>query len=105
MFARVTLAEIDPVRMSPAAAVERFKTMVLPELQQQAGYQGIYLLTTPEGKALVISFWSSEQAEESNVASGYYEAQLAKFVTVFRSPPGREEYEVALAETPQAAMS
>ena len=105
MFARVTLAVIDPVRISPPAAVERFKTLVLPELEQQPGYVGVYVLTTPEGKAMVISLWSTKEAAESNVASGYYEAQLGKFATVFQSPPGREQYEVAIAETRQVAIT
>ncbi len=104
MFARVTLAEIDPVRISVADAVERFKALVEPDLRRQPGYEGVYVLTTPEGKAMVISLWSSKEVVESNMASGYYEAQLAKFATVFRSPPGREQYEVALAESPRAAV-
>jgi len=104
MFARVTLAEIDPVRMSVADAVERFKALVEPDLRRQPGYEGVYVLTTPEGKAMVISLWSTKEVVESNVASGYYEAQLAKFVTVFRSPPGREQYEVVLAESPRATV-
>lgn len=105
MFARVTLVEIDPVRMNPAAAVERFKELVLPELRRQQGYQGVYVLDTPEGKGLLISLWATQEAAQSNVASGYYEAQLAKFVTVFRSSPGREQYEVAFAEAPSLAAS
>jgi hypothetical protein len=98
MFARVTMVEIDPVRMSPAAAVDRFKKLVLPELRQQAGYEGALVLSTPEGKGIVISLWSTPEAAQSTVSSGYYEAQLAKFLTVFRAPPGREQYEVVLAE-------
>jgi hypothetical protein len=98
MFARVTMVEIDPVRMSPAAAVDRFKKLVLPELRQQAGYEGALVLNTPEGKGIVISLWSTPEAAQSTVNSGYYEAQLAKFLTVFRAPPGREQYEVVLAE-------
>ena len=100
MFARVTIVEVDPVRMSPEAAVAQFKELVLPELHNQPGYEGVYVLDTPEGKGLLISLWATREAAQSNVASGYYEAQLAKFVTVFRSPPGREQYEVAFAESP-----
>lgn len=107
MFARVTTVEIDPVRMSIAAAVERFKRELEPEMRAQPGFEGVYVLTTPEGKAMVVSLWSTKEAVESTVASGYYDAQLArfaKFATVFRSPPGREQYEVALAESPRAAV-
>ncbi len=103
MFARVTLVEIDPVRMSVPAAVELFKRDVEPDMRAQSGFEGVYVLTTPDGKAMVISLWSTKDAVESSNASGYYNTQLAKFGTVFRAPPGREQYEVALAETPQRA--
>ncbi len=98
MYARVTLVEIDPVRMSPAASVDRFTKQVLPELRQQAGYQGALVLNSPEGKGMVISLWSTPDAAQSTVSSGYYEAQLGKFLTVFRAVPGREQYEVVLAD-------
>jgi hypothetical protein len=98
MYARVTLVEIDPVRMSPAASLERFEKQVLPEMRRQDGYEGVLVLNTPEGKGMVISLWSTPEAAQSTVSSGYYEAQLAKFLTVFRATPGREQYEVVLAE-------
>ena len=31
--------------------------------------------------------------------SGYYAEQVRKFVTLFRSPPGRETYDVGIADT------
>jgi len=102
MFARVTLVEIDPVRMPVPEAVERFSELVLPEMRRQEGYAGIYLLCTPEGRGLVMSLWETEQAAEAGVASGYYAQQLEKFITFFRAPPGREHYEVAVAEVAAA---
>ena len=100
MVARATLAEIDAVRMSIEDAVELFRESVVPALHEQEGYEGCYVLTTPEGKALVLTFWESEAAATAGLASGYYTEQLEKFVTFFRAPPGRETYEVALAEAP-----
>ena len=102
MFARVTLAEIDPVRMSVETAVEMFRKSVLPELQRQKGYGGVYVLTTPEGKALLMSLWDSATSAQASIESGYYESQLTKFATVFRSPPGRDQYEVAIVDEPTA---
>ena len=104
MYARVTLVELDPLRMSVSAAVEQFRRTVLPELEKQVGYDGAYALATPDGKAMVITFWASREIAEANIASGYYEGQLAKFATVFRSPPGRELYDVVLADTPAAVL-
>jgi hypothetical protein len=100
MVARVTLAEIDAVRMSVARAVERFEESVIPELQREPGYEGCYVLTTPEGKALAITFWADDEAAERSLTSGLYAAQVDKFVTLMRTPPGRETYEVSIADAP-----
>ena len=104
MVARVTLAEIDSVRMSVGRAVERFEESVLPELREQTGYEGAYVLTTPEGKALVVTFWSDADAAAESVASGSYGSQVEKFVTLMRSAPGRETYDVDIADVPQCAL-
>ena len=100
MVARVTLAEIDPVRMSVDAAVELFKATVVPALREQDGYEGIYVLATPEGRALVMSLWSDDEAAEAGVASGFYAEQVERFVTNYSAPPGREHYHVVVAEAP-----
>jgi heme-degrading monooxygenase HmoA len=100
MFARVTLVEIDPLRIPVPEAVQRFDELVLPEMRKQPGFEGMYLLATPEGKGMVISLWETAEAAEAGVVSGYYAEQLEKFVTFFRAPPGREHYEVAIAEVP-----
>jgi heme-degrading monooxygenase HmoA len=101
MVARVTLAEIDSVRMSVARAVERFEDAVLPELQAQRGYEGAYVLATPEGKAVVITFWADEIDAADSIASGSYEAHVEKFAALFQSVPGRETYDVEIADVPK----
>jgi heme-degrading monooxygenase HmoA len=104
MIARTTLAEIDTLRIGIDAAAERFRDLVVPALEEQEGFEGFYLLTTPEGKGLVITFWADKATAEASVATGYYAKQLEKFVTFFVAPPGREHYEVALAEAPAIAI-
>jgi hypothetical protein len=99
MVARVTLAEVDTVRTSVSSAVEVFEESVLPALREQAGYDACYVLTTPEGKALVLTLWEDEQAAADSIATGLYGAQVEKFVTVIRSAPGRDSYDVAVADT------
>ena len=89
MVARVTLAEVDAVRMSMDERSRALPTSpCCPRCTTQDGYEGCYVLTTPEGKALVMTFWSDEEAAEAGLASGFYAEQVAKFVTFFRSPPG-----------------
>lgn len=100
MIARVTLAEVDAVRTSMTEALELFRASVFPALREQDGYEGCYVLTTPEGKALVFTFWRDEEAAEAGLRSGYYAEQVAKFGTFYRSPPGRETYDVGIADAP-----
>lgn len=99
MYARVTSFEIDTVRISLDSAVERFKETILPAARQQAGYEGVLVLTTPEGKGLLISLWASDEAASAGVQSGYYDEQVASFITLLRQPPGRDHYEVKFHET------
>jgi heme-degrading monooxygenase HmoA len=100
MVARVTLAEVDTVRVSLEEAIELYKASVIPAMQEQDGYEGACVLATPEGKALVISFWESEEASEAGIKSGFYAEQVQKFVTSYRAAPGRESYDVVIAEMP-----
>jgi heme-degrading monooxygenase HmoA len=102
MIARATTAEIDTVRMSVEDAVEVFRDSVLPALDAEPGYEGCYVLLAPEGKALVLTFWTTEADADAGLvgARSFYSEQVAKFTTIYRSPPGRESYEVVLAEAP-----
>jgi heme-degrading monooxygenase HmoA len=102
MIARATMAEIDPVRMSVDDAVELFRTSVIPALHEQPGYEGVYVLVTPDGQALVLTFWESEEAADAGVqgSRSFYGEQVEKFVTLYSAPPGRETYQVVLVEEP-----
>jgi heme-degrading monooxygenase HmoA len=105
MVARVTMAEIDPVRQSPRRAIERFETELIPALHEQDGYEGCYVLLSDEGKVLVISLWSSEETAHASNVSGFYQSQIEKLsdVVFFRASPGREAYDVVVAEAPATA--
>ena len=104
MIARATMAEIDPVRMSIDDAVELFRESVLPALHEQPGYEGCYVLLSPEGQALVLTFWDNEEAADAGLEGGrsFYLEQVEKFVTLYKAPPGRDHYDVVLAEAPAA---
>jgi hypothetical protein len=99
VFARVTLLEIDTMRVSVDDALKLFDEAVMPGLHDQPGYLGVYAMATPEGKALLMSFWdTAEQA--TTFESTWYTGMLEEHMTLFRSSPGRESYEVRLAEPP-----
>ena len=105
MIARCTMAEIDAVRMSVGEAVTVFRESVLPALHEEEGFEGAYVLLAPEGKALVLTFWADEGAAEAGLRSGFYQEQVEKFITLYRAEPGRETYEVVLADAPAVAVS
>ena len=98
MFARVTMFEIDMLRISPDDALAQFKQAVLPEVRKQEGYEGLFVLRTPEGKGCILSMWASEEAAIAGEESGYYDEQISKFVSFFKSPPGRDRYEVMFSD-------
>jgi heme-degrading monooxygenase HmoA len=105
MVARVTVAEIDPVRQDPRHAIERFDSELVPALQEQEGYEGCYVFLSDEGKVLVVTLWSSEEAAAATKVSGFYQAQVDKLsdFVVYRSSPGREAYEVVVSDIPVGA--
>ena len=102
MYSRVTLLEIDTVRVDIDEAAELFRTEVAPRLAEEEGYEGAVALVTPAGKGMIITFW--ETAEGAQDTSGIASAELERNVTMFRSPPGREYYEVAFADMPGVAV-
>lgn len=105
MVVRATEAEIDVVRTNPADAIAVFRESVIPALQEQDGYEGCYVLLSEDGKMLILSFWESNEAARATRVSGFYQEQIDKFsdLVVYRQAPGREAYDVMIAETPHAA--
>src|SRR5262249_39722135 len=96
VFARVTQLEIDGIRIPVDQAVDRFEQETLPGLRDRPGYRGLLVLTTPAGKAALVSLWETEAAAQTQ--DPFYTDELAKSLTLFRSAPGREAYRVALLD-------
>ena len=106
MVVRATEAEIDVVRTNPAEAISVFERTLLPALHEQDGYEGCYVLLSEEGKVLVLSFWESNEAARATRLSGFYQSQIERMAdfVVYRQAPGREAYDVVIAETPHEAV-
>ena len=104
MHARVTLVEVDMMRSSVEEALELYKENVLPQLHEQDGFQGVVMMATPDGKGIVMSLWETAEQAKANEEAGFYEETLARFVTLFAAPPGRESYEIVYADVPAVAV-
>ncbi|HEU5211388.1 MAG TPA: hypothetical protein VFU10_01325 [Gaiellaceae bacterium] len=105
VYARVTTVELDPVRIDIDDAVEMYEREVVPALRELDGYCGAYVLTNPDGKALLVAFWATEKQAETNPGAGFYPETLARYATIFRAPPGRDRYRVAFADTPVGVLT
>jgi hypothetical protein len=69
---------------------------------REAAHIRVYVLQTPEGKGVLVSLWSTAEAAEAGLESGYYDEQVAKFLLFTRQPPGRDHYEVVFTEEVRA---
>jgi hypothetical protein len=101
MYSRVTLLEVDTVRTDVDAALDAYRSEVLAQLRERPGYEGAFVLLNPEGQGLILTLWRSEEemAATADIAGEAFE----HFATVFKAPPGRERYEVRLADVPTLA--
>jgi hypothetical protein len=100
VYARITQIEIDTLRIDTDSAVELYRSQILPDLRNQPGYAGVLVLANPEGTGAVVTFWETPESADSSGTTGFYAEVLEKFTTIFKTPPGRGHYEVALAELP-----
>lgn len=102
MFARVTLLEIDAVRTDVDAQIDRFRRELLPEVQAQAGYEGVVMMVNPEGLGMVMTLWRDEESLQATM--GLAAAAADQFTAIFSAPAGRESYEVRYAHVPALAV-
>lgn len=105
MQARVTLFEIDTLRISLEDALGLFKERVVPRLRDNADCNGVIALETPEGKGMLISFWTTAEAADNALKSGFYDEQVGEFTMFLRQPPDRQHYEVVFQELDSAFQS
>lgn len=102
MYSRVTLLDIDTLRVEVDDVLERFENDVMPRVREVPGYEGVVVMLTPEGRGMIVSFWESEAAVEAS--AGLAASLVEEFVTIYRSPAGREHYEVVYVEPPKVAV-
>lgn len=96
MFARVTTFEGSPESIEEGVRV--FRTVLVPWFREATGFRGFVVLVDREhGRALGVSFWTSEETMRDPAAGGgHLRDDLAATVgTLMR---GLDYYEVAYAD-------
>jgi heme-degrading monooxygenase HmoA len=97
MYARVITTQYQPGKTEEGLQIYR---EMLSATRQQPGFKGILgLVDRSADKAMSIALWETEaEAQASGTGSAYFQAQLAKFASVFAAAPMIETYEVAVQE-------
>jgi len=105
MYARVLFAQFRPEQTDEI--IQLYRQAVVPEQSKQHGAKGtMVLIDRARGKGISMTFWETEEAAEEGLRGtrSFYAEQIEKFVTLYRSPPGREMYDVVVADAPAVAL-
>ncbi len=99
MYARVNTFEGSPNRLGPA--LRHIHDQTLPQLQQQAGFDGILVLVDRQtSKMVALVLWEDEKAmRDSEEAAKHLRSQAARAGDQMLTRV--ERYEVALFEVPR----
>lgn len=76
-------------------AIEVYRSLILPTLDRQKGFEGGLLLTddgTDEG--VIIGLWKRQEDAEAFESGGVYREQVAKLKDVLAAPTVRRVYKV-----------
>ena len=94
MYAQISRVQIQPRKMDEAIGI--FTDSVLPLVRQQKGFETFYLFVDRStDRVIVTNLWETEADVAALLESGFYQEQVAKFASIFASPPERGVYEVA----------
>src|ERR1044072_5782166 len=88
MYSRVTLLDVDTLRTDVDEVLEQFKDGVMPRGREVPGYDGGVVLLTPEGKG--VTGGCGEGEKPADASAGLAASLVEEFVTIYRSPAGRE---------------
>ena len=95
MYARVVTVQVQPDKLDET--INLYEDSVLSAARQQKGFQnGMLLVDRNTGKGVSITLWETEADLAASESSGYFQAQIAKFASLFAGPPTRELYQVAV---------
>jgi steroid delta-isomerase-like uncharacterized protein len=96
--ARFLPMQFQPDKLTEAQII--YQNSILPEANQQKGFQGLLFLTDQAtNRCISISLWETEDDLRASEASGFFQEQVAKLVPLLVTEPVREVYAVSVLAT------
>jgi heme-degrading monooxygenase HmoA len=97
MYARLLIIHTEIKRIDEAAML--FEESVIPLCKDKKGYKGgSFLADRKTGKCILITRWESEEQMLATEQSRFFQEQVVKFMSFFKSDPIREAYEVVIQD-------
>lgn len=97
MHARLLIIQIKVEQIDEASML--FEESVIPLCKDKKGYKGAYFLVDRKtGKCIIMTQWESEEDMLATEQSRFFQEQVVKFMSFFKSDPIREAYEVVIED-------
>jgi len=97
MHARLLIIQLKVEQIDEASML--FEESVIPLCKDKKGYKGAYFLTDRKtGKCIMMTQWESEEDMLATEQSRFFQEQVIKFMSFFKSDPIREAYEVVIED-------
>lgn len=97
MFVRILRIQTKIDRIDEASKL--FEESVIPLCKDKKGYKGAYFLTDRKtGNSIPLTMWESEEDMLATERSRFFQEQVIKFLSFFKTSPIREAYEVVFKD-------
>jgi heme-degrading monooxygenase HmoA len=97
MFARLLRIKTKIERIDEASKL--FEENVIPLCKDKKGYKGAYFLADRKtGNSMLVTLWESEEDMLATERSRFFQEQVVKFLSFYKSSPIRETYEVVFQD-------
>lgn len=95
MKANVVTAQVQPGKIEEGVRI--YRDVVVPDIKQQQGFKGAFLLTDPTtGQVVSMTLWETEADLQAAVSSDSHQAHFAEIARVVAGPPTQHAYEVSV---------
>ena len=97
MFARLLRIQTSIDRIDETSKL--FEKSVIPLCKDQKGYKGAYFLADRKtGNSIPVTMWESEEDMLATERNRFFQEQVVKFLSFFKTSPIRETYEVVFQD-------